>query len=71
MPRVMRARANSHGAVVVPGPGRWETIPLFARPILRGCWDEDPELPPRLLPEDLQHPEHFHQRLAAWLMKQH
>lgn len=50
-------------------PARWEGIPLFARPILEGCWDE--EAPPRLEADDLQNPEHFHERLAAWLMKQH
>ncbi len=29
------------------------------------------ESPPRLLASDLPEPERFHERLAAWLMKQH
>jgi hypothetical protein len=45
-----------------------ERLPIF----LRGAFnDEDAELPPRLTTTDLSHPESFHERLAAWLMKQH
>ncbi len=45
-----------------------ERMPIF----LRGVFlDDEMELPPRLTPTDLSHPESFHQRLAAWLMKQH
>jgi hypothetical protein len=45
-----------------------DRMPIF----LRGAFnDEDVELPPRLTSTDLSHPETFHERLAAWLMKQH
>lgn len=45
-----------------------ERTPIF----LRGAFlDDEAELPPRLTHTDLSHPEAFHQRLAAWLMKQH
>ncbi len=45
-----------------------ERTPIF----LRGAFlDDDTDLPPRLTRTDLSHPEAFHQRLAAWLMKQH
>ena len=45
-----------------------ERTPIFLRGAFFG---DDAELPPRLTPTDLSHPEAFHQRLAAWLMKQH
>ncbi|MBK8724537.1 MAG: hypothetical protein IPL96_00440 [Holophagaceae bacterium] len=54
-------------AVAGDGQGA-ERTPIF----LRGAFmEEEGELPPRLTPLDLSHPEFFHQRLAAWLMKQH
>ncbi len=32
---------------------------------------DERERPPRLQASDLHEPEKFHERLAAWLMKQH
>lgn len=51
--------------------GRWEEAPIFARPFWETCFEADEETPPRLKATDLQHPEKFHLRLAAFLMKQH
>jgi hypothetical protein len=56
------------GAGAAAGTEVRERMPIF----LRGAFnEEDAELPPRLTPTDLSHPEAFHERLAAWLMKQH
>lgn len=52
------------------GP-HWEGFPVFVRPFLEGCYEVEEEAPPRLKITDLQHPETFHERLAAFLMKQH
>lgn len=50
---------------------RWEGTPIFVRPCFEGCFDTEEELLPRLKLTDLQDPETFHVRLAAFLMKQH
>ena len=45
-----------------------DRMPIF----LRGTFvDDETELPPRLTTLDLSDPDSFHERLAAWLMKQH
>lgn len=49
----------------------WDGFPLFVRPFLEGCYEGEEEAAPRLRITDLQHPESFHERLAAFLMKQH
>jgi hypothetical protein len=50
--------------------GPWDGIPIFARSFFEGCLEIEEETPPRLKISDLQNPENFHERLAAFLMKQ-
>ena len=61
---------SGNGHASHPNP-RWEDTPIFARTFFEGCFEADEESSPRLKVTDLQHPESFHLRLAAFLMKQH